>query len=154
MYIIIKIIVTISYPSVFQVAPACVSDIKFVQPSNKKICLDPGISVPAPTSQNKKSIIKPPTAEELDGFFSKISKAEKKPAILKIVKPYAEQFIPRLNHTSLPSPMMDLYNPELLHVDYLSLLNECEARFECLKVSKLIIIKMCMFKSFFHYPGN
>ncbi len=111
----------------FQVTPACVSDIKFVQPCNKKICLDPGISAPAPTSNHKRSVIKSPSSEELDGFFSKISKAEKKPAILKIVGPYAEEFIPRLNSASLPSPMMDLYNPELLHSDYLSLLNECEA---------------------------
>lgn len=122
------------YYCVFQVAPACVSDIKFVQPCNKKICLNPDIPAPASTS-NTKSSIKPLMSEELDGFFAKISKADKKPAILKIVQPYAEEFIPRLSSALLPIPMMDLYNPELLHADYLSLLNECEAQFECLKVS-------------------
>lgn len=49
--------------------------------------------------------------------------AEKKPAILKIIQPYAQRF-------TLPLPMLELYNPEALHMGYLSLLKAFESAFQ------------------------
>lgn len=67
-------------------------------------------------------------------FLAKINLAQKKPAILKITPPYAEEFIPNCYKSTLPKPMTDLYNPEMLHVDFITLLNECETVFSSLKV--------------------
>ena len=63
-----------------------------------------------------------------------ISMAKCKPAILKITPPYSGEFIPTICKDSFPKPISELYNPEALHMDYLSLLNECETMFESLKV--------------------
>ena len=60
--------------------------------------------------------------------------AEKKHAMLKIVHPYAKEFILKLCSSTLPLPMMELYNPEALHMDYLSLLEACELAFPSITV--------------------
>ena len=59
---------------------------------------------------------------------------EKNPAILKITQPYAQEFIPKQVSLALPLPMMELYNPETLHMDYASLLDVCESVFETITV--------------------
>lgn len=59
--------------------------------------------------------------------------ADKKPAILKITQPYAKDFIPKCATKALPLPMMELYNPDTLQMDYLSLLNVCESTFQTIK---------------------
>jgi hypothetical protein len=69
-------------------------------------------------------------------FYEKINKAEMKPAILKITLPYAEDFIPILSNNEFPIPIVELYNPEMLHVDYLQLLSECEKVFETIVITE------------------
>ena len=49
--------------------------------------------------------------------------------ILKITPsppPYSKQFIPMLYDASCPPPISQLYGPEALGMDYLSLLEKCE----------------------------
>ena len=67
-------------------------------------------------------------------FFEKISKAKARPAIMKITLPYAQEFIPTLSNDKFPTPISELYNPDMLHVGYLELITECERVFGCLKV--------------------
>ena len=76
------------------------------------------------------SIRDPPSEEDWKTFFQKISKAEAKPAILKITMPYAEEFVPRLSKTQFPIPITELYNPKMLGSDYIELLSECEKAFQ------------------------
>ena len=78
----------------------------------------------------KRSKINPPSQLEL----CKISKAEVKPAILKIVEPYAEALIPRFSSSLLPHPMMELYMPDMLHKSYLPLLEKCKEKFKAIQV--------------------
>jgi len=66
--------------------------------------------------------------------------AENKPAILKITQPYAQEFIPKLCCSALPTPMMELYNPEALHMSYLTLLETCESAFQSITV-RIIVLK-------------
>ena len=75
-----------------------------------------------------------PSKEELDKFFLNVSMAKKKPAILKIIEPYAHEFIPKLNSNMLPKPITELYDQDALHMDYLSLLDAFERIFPSLKV--------------------
>jgi len=102
-----------------------------VCPRNKKKCVrenDPEVHV-----RTHKEII-PPSPAAIDIFFRKVNMAKKKPAILKITQPYAQGFIPKLCSSTLPRPMMELYDPEALHMGYLSLLEACESAFQGIKV--------------------
>ncbi len=56
-----------------------------------------------------------------------INKAQTKPALLRVVELFAEEFIPRLSTNKLPKPLTELYNPEALRMDYLKLLDSCES---------------------------
>ena len=76
----------------------------------------------------------PPSPAAIDHFFREVNMAKKKPAILKITQPYAQGFIPKLCSSTLPRPMMELYNPQALQMGYLSLLEACESAFQGIKV--------------------
>lgn len=76
----------------------------------------------------------PPSPAAMTAFFQEINMAEKKPAILKIVQPYAHEFIPKICCSTLPLPMTELYNPEALHMGYLSLIETCESAFQSITV--------------------
>ncbi len=62
-----------------------------------------------------------PSVEQVHEFYQKISKSKYPPAILKITMPYANQFIPNLCNPAYPKPITELYNPEMLHENYLSI---------------------------------
>ena len=79
-------------------------------------------------------MILPPSPEALVTFLEELNKAKQKPAIFKISQPYAQEFIPKCVGSTLPLPMMELYNPEALHMDYLSLLTACESTFDTIRV--------------------
>lgn len=49
-------------------------------------------------------------------FFTKLNGATIKPAILKIIQPYAEQFIPKSSTPTLPVLLSEYYNPEALQI--------------------------------------
>ena len=66
-------------------------------------------------TQTSKEIMPPPPAA-MPTFYQEINMAEKKPAMLKIIHPYAKECIAKLCSPTLPLPMMELYNPELLHM--------------------------------------
>ena len=82
----------------------------------------------------------PPSSAAITTFFQEINMAENKPAILKITQPYAQEFIPKLCCSALPTPMMELYNPEALHMSYLTLLETCESAFQSITV-RIIVLK-------------
>ena len=94
--------------------------------------------------QNKpvKRHIKTPSEDEMDAFFAEINKAQKKPAILKIEEPYAHQhFLPKLSDNKLPKPISELYDPEALKFDYLTLLDLCHEKSQSLKVTACHVCK-------------
>ncbi len=112
----------------FQVSPACISDIIFSRSDKTSTSSDS--SVPAA----KQPKISQPSDLEMNNFFRKIDKAQIKPALLRVVEPFAEDFIPRLSTDKLPKPLTDLYNPDALRMDYLKLLDSCESVFQSIKV--------------------
>ena len=67
-----------------------------------------------------------PITEECDKFFAVLNTAQNKPAILKVIPEYADQFIPNCSKKVLLPPLTQLYWSEYLQLDYLSLLNDCE----------------------------
>ena len=51
-----------------------------------------------------------------------------------MIKPYANDFIPKAFDSKLPQLLTSLYSPEALHQDYLSLLTQCETPYHIIKV--------------------
>ena len=55
-----------------------------------------------------------------------IQQANKKPAILRITKPYFKEYISKLSQLDLPKRFVDFYNPDVLSMIYTELLRESE----------------------------
>jgi len=66
--------------------------------------------------------------------------AENKPAILKIIQHICPRIHPKLCCSTLPTPMMELYNPEALHMSYLTHLEACESAFQSIMV-RITVLK-------------
>ena len=112
-----------------QVTPATISKIAF---KRKAISDDNETPITSPKKQ-----VLPPSEEDIDAFYSALSKATDKPAILKITKPYFKEFIPKLSLSEFPMPITEAYNPATLTMNYHELLKESEKVFESLKVRML-----------------
>ena len=108
------------------VTPASISDIKFVCPRSKKQCReesDQGVQLVQPHKE-----VVPPSAAAVASLFEEINMAEKS-------LPYSRSLSHMLRNLFLNElflhyhalPMMELYNPATLHMDYLSLLKACES---------------------------
>lgn len=100
---------------IIQVKPVAVTDINF---SSK---LPQGNE--HDTSKVRKQKVAEPTDEEIDNFNTVLNGAKRKPGILKITPPFAEQFVPKMSLAQFPKPLTDLYNPEALKFTYTELLD-------------------------------
>ena len=58
-----------------------------------------------------------------------------KPVILRLIKEHVQAFIPQNNNNKYPLVMSNLYNPDDLQMDYVTLLEKCEEAFNALTVS-------------------
>ena len=67
------------------------------------------------------------TSEELDLFFKDISMQGTSPAVLSLVTPYSDKFIPKSTSAGFPKPLNSLYQPEYGELPYDELLEVCQA---------------------------
>ena len=116
--------------------PANVSDINFTA----KQCQSNSIRG---ASESSRKPIPVPSEAELDEFYKTLNSSTDKPAILKITPPYSKQFIPLVSSTALPSPMSQLYDPDALGMDYLSLIRKCEEIASNIEVSSKVQCHIC-----------
>lgn len=72
--------------------------------------------------------------DEKASCYDMISQSTKKPAILKIVMPYAEAFVPVLATQKFPISITELYDSETLLLSYPQLLKKCEEVFHSINV--------------------
>ena len=106
---------------------ASVRDIDFTSAKRKKSLLDPsGLSTHTPSTTEVREHAKPrpPTQDEKLSFFGKLSESGAKPAILSLVSPYAEAYVPKAQ--KLPTPLPDLFKPDMLTASWDCLVQECE----------------------------
>ena len=99
-------------------------------------------------------VIPPPTGKEITGFLQSLNCADLKPAIFKITKPFASEFIPHVLNPSYPHIISELYDQDALAMDYASLLKRCEELFSTIKVSNLNMLVMAGFYLNFAYLGD
>ena len=67
-----------------------------------------------------------PISSEVDDFFLKLSKCNTKPAILSIVDPYSDKYVPKVAQPSFPTPLPQLYDDKYLAYGYIQLLKASE----------------------------
>lgn len=109
-----------------------VVDIDFTSPStlkrkmDKKIeksgCIDKDCNMQKPDETESLG----PNVAEIEKFFEDLSLCPSKPAILSIIPPYDDNYIPSILTDVYPKIMSDLYNAELLNLNYLELCRYCE----------------------------
>lgn len=71
-------------------------------------------------------VFEKPSDQEVRELFASLSKCKTKPAILSLVAPYAEGFVPKSLDESLPPCLSQLYDPDTILMNYGELLNHCK----------------------------
>ena len=67
-----------------------------------------------------------PSHEEMEQFYECLSKSKSKPAILSLVKPYSDKYIPVSIQPQFPHPFTELHKPIFESLKYDELLDVCE----------------------------
>ncbi|KAK6176048.1 hypothetical protein SNE40_014409 [Patella caerulea] len=83
-------------------------------------------SVLSTPSHNIKKIIPEPTEEELSTFFKSLHASESKPAILSLISPYAEEFVPKPVTEEFPVVLTELRNESCVYMNYNELFKKCQ----------------------------
>ncbi|XP_046857602.1 uncharacterized protein LOC124451003 [Xenia sp. Carnegie-2017] len=76
-----------------------------------------------------------PSSSELDEYFKTISSFSSKPAILSLIHPYSDCYVPKALHSDLPPVKSDLYDPTLLDKSLETLLELSESKMDCFNVT-------------------
>jgi len=90
---------------------------------------------------SRQSLTNEVSEEEQEICYSTINKAINKPGILRVVKPFARNFVPKMMLPDYPKPITRLYNPSAL---LLKLLKECENVCMSYKVLLFILYTSCI----------
>ena len=67
-----------------------------------------------------------PTSDELSSLFSALSATGSKSAILSLIEPYSDSFVPKSIGENLPLVLTELRKDEAVHMDYSELLSACK----------------------------
>ena len=124
-----------------------IADIDFTSPSIKKRKLDSAINnndttTNGGTMQAKVGVqsIKLPTYDEMDCFYKCLSRSKSKPAILSLVEPYSDNYVPSSSLPGFPLPLTTLHKLEYESLSYTDLLEACETTTACITESEAIAI--------------
>jgi len=104
-----------------------VKDIDFTSARGKKRKLDEMIvdgedNSNAPVSKGGKL----PTDTEMEQFFNNLSLCGTKPAVLSLVSPHSDVYVPKISLPTFPQPLTSLRNPDHCKLSYPDLLETCE----------------------------
>ena len=109
-----------------------VNEINFVSAKTAKKQLDIQIdTVPSPSVNNetpslkKNRVVPEATYTDLLSFAEELSKLNSKPALLSVIKPYSEKYIPKIDRADFPSVLNELKNEKLIGASYNKILEKC-----------------------------
>ena len=93
-----------------------VSEIDFDSPQSKKQCLDKQIKVdgkvPVKHTNRQIAAVPAPSENEITNFYSMISQSNTKPAVLSLVAPFSDRYIPACFSEKFPKLMTEYYNED------------------------------------------
>ena len=117
------------------------SDVDFTAPQSLKkkfdeslLCLDECHNEASSTTSQRDKNVKEPSQEQLISlFFEELSLCGSKPAILSLVAPYDDNYMPKSLKENVPPMVKTLFNSNLLRLDQHSILNYCAGVAKCLE---------------------
>ena len=87
-----------------------------------------------PVKDLDNGVVAKPKTSDMQKNFSQLGDCGTKPAILSIVKPYSDSYVPKVTIPSFPKPLQELYNKKYLAFSYMEL-------FHITKCKILLIVK-------------
>ena len=91
---------------------------------------DDSLSTDSPVSTSEEILprysVPQPTDEEMSQLFQALSLTETKPAILSLIDPYSDEYVPKSSLTTFPKPLKSLQQPLYTEMQYHELLAVCE----------------------------
>ncbi len=136
-----------------QVPYATVNEISFVgkkksqkllfntpTPSPSANQLSPSAPSVASTSTGECSTKRPPltpSQEEVSVFFASLASTSKHPAILSLIEPYSDKYVPSSLHEALPMCLSELKKPDYLEYSYSQLLKVARETPICLTMDQV-----------------
>jgi hypothetical protein len=126
---------TVTQKSAYWVMPPAIKTVQYApiynidfhgkRRKNMSISVESDTDAPAPSKKQMQSVS--PTELEKDELFCNLSRcAGTKPAVLAIVQPYSEAYIPTTLDQDLPMVLSDFYEKECLSLGYASLLQKAK----------------------------
>ena len=88
------------------------------------------------TKASKKSIVPRPLELEMTQFYQSISKCGSKAAILSLVEPFSDAYVPREFSKEFPQLIPDFRDTSCINLPYAELLVKCKEIKNDIKVSK------------------
>ena len=127
-----------------QVEYAPLSQIDFRSSKKRKIDMDEvePTKVGTPEEDNREESRWAQTS--LNVFFREISKSPSRPAILSLLNPYSDGYVPKSLSESLPRPLSLLYDVNTASMGQRELLNLCKTTEENLQLSEAEVVAVCM----------
>ena len=106
-----------------------VGDIDFTSALTKKKKLDEAIATGYPVSSRIRQPrnVPAPSPAELDIFFRGLSLGDTKPALLSLVSPYSDGFVPKQAQVAFPALLPDLYKEDLYKQPFNVVLGKCSS---------------------------
>ena len=105
--------------------PITSSTSSFIFPTTTGSSATPPSSSSGPSVSNctsQTTALLPPTDEEVDEFFESLGALSTKPAILSLIDPYSDNYVPKSMNEDLPMCLLNLLKPEYLKYSYGDLL--------------------------------
>ncbi|CAC5403234.1 unnamed protein product [Mytilus coruscus] len=117
-----------------------VQDIDFTSAKTKKRKLDQAIAEDSPVTsgpkQRKLPTVKEPSTQDLNNFFSSLSRTGTRPVILSLVPQFAHMYRPKVLDRKYPTVLSELYTENCGSLQSNELLKQCEEVFHTIKVTE------------------
>ena len=123
--------------AVSKVPYAELKEIDFTASATKKRRLDERISglTTQPTPAKPRSAYGPST-DQIKTFYERLHASRTKPAILSLVSPYSNEYVPKKPVLNLPNTLAQLYSEQLSNLSFSGLLKKADEVFKEISCSK------------------
>ena len=117
--------------AVKQVTYAPVREISFIGKKRSRSILSSSASSssvsrsPSPLPVSHTVQVTSPTDEEIGSFYKSLGELSTKPAILSLVDPYSDNYVPKFVSEQLSACLLNLLKPEYLQYSYVQVATSC-----------------------------
>ena len=123
--------------AVSKVPYAELKEIDFTASATKKRRLDERISgLTTQSTPAKPRSAYGPSTDQINTFYERLHASRTKPAILSLVSPYSNEYVPKKPVLNLPNTLAQLYSEQLSNLSFSDLLKKADEVFKDISCSK------------------